>query len=99
MFTRIAKFRRLEPRQLVPNWFESAHANDNPRGRRRPAGQRRSPPPALACHWVLAGEGRLECRWRVESFDEMSAEDADGGQIPGKISGLPLIAVRLVQAK
>jgi len=61
MFKRLAKFRRLEVRHLVPHWLEAAHSNDNPRGRRRPAGQRRSPQPVLACHWIFVDGSRLEC--------------------------------------
>jgi len=81
MFTKLAKFRRLGPRHMVPHWLEAAHSNDNPRGRRRPAGQCRSPQPVLACHWIFAGDGRLECHWAVESFDETSAEEPSGRQV------------------
>ena len=86
MFKRLAKFRRLELRHLVPHWLEAAHSNDNPRGRRRPTGQRRSPQPVLACHWVFIDESRLECRWMVESFDETSVEQPDGH--PGRVISL-----------
>src|ERR1700730_17736841 len=81
MFKGLAKFRRLELRHLVPHWLEAAHSNDNPRGRRRPTGQRRSPQPVLACHWIFVDESRLECRWKAESFDETSAEEPGGRQI------------------
>ena len=81
MFKRLAKFRRLEVRHLVPHWLEAAHSNDNPRGRRRPAGQRRSPQPVLACHWIFVDGSRLECRWKAESFDETSVEEPGGRQI------------------
>src|ERR1700730_18018262 len=81
MFKGLAKFRRLGRRHLVPHWLEAAHSNDNPRGRRRPTGQRRSPQPVLACHWIFVDEGRLECRWGVESFDETSVEEPGGRQI------------------
>ena len=73
MFTKLAKFRRLGPRHGVPHWLEAAHSNDNPRGRRRPTGQCRCPQPVLACHWIFVDDGRLECHWAVESFDETSA--------------------------
>ena len=81
MFERLAKFRRLGLRHMVPRWPEAAHSNDNPRGRRRPTGRRRSPQPVLACHWIFVDEGRLECRWGVESFDETLVEEPGGRQI------------------
>lgn len=80
MFTKLAKFRRLGPRHMVPSWLEAAHSNDKPRGRRRPAGQCRSPQPVLACHWIFVDDGQLECHWAVESFDETSAEEPGGRQ-------------------
>jgi hypothetical protein len=81
MFTGLAKFRRLGLRRMVPHWLEAAHSNDNPRGRRRPTGQCRSPQPGLACHWIFVDDGRLECHWAVESFDETSAEEPGGRQV------------------
>jgi len=80
MFTRLAKFRRLGPLHMVPHWLEAAHSNDNPRGRRRPTGQCRSPQPVLACHWIFVDDGQLECHWAVESLDETSAEEPGGRQ-------------------
>ena len=80
MFTRLAKFRRLGPRHMVPHWLEAAHSNDKPRGRRRPTGQCRSPQPVLACHWIFVDDGRLECHWAVECPDERSAEEPGGRQ-------------------
>src|SRR3984893_13923032 len=80
MFTGLAQFRRLGLRHAVPHWLEAAHSNDNPRGRCRPTGRRRSPQPVLACHWIFVDEGRLECRWG-ESFDETSIEEPGGRQI------------------
>jgi hypothetical protein len=81
MFKRLAKFRRLELRHLVPQWLEAAHSNDNPRGCRRLTGQRRSPQPVLACHWIFVDGSRLECRWKVESLDETSVEEPGGRQM------------------
>ena len=80
MFTRLAKFRRLGLRHLVPHGLETVHSNDT-RGRRRPTGQRRSPQPVLACHWIFVDGRRLECRWQVENLDETSVEEPGGRQI------------------
>jgi hypothetical protein len=80
MFTKLAKFRRLGPRHMVPHWPGVTHSNDNPRGRRRPTGQCRSPQPVLACHWIFVDDGRLECHWAVESLDETSPEEPGGSQ-------------------
>jgi hypothetical protein len=80
MFTKLARFRHLGPRHMVPHWLEAAHSNDNPRGRRRPAGQCRSPQPVLACHWIFVDDGRLECHWAVENFEELPAEEPGGRQ-------------------
>ena len=80
MFTKLAKFRRLGPRHMVPHWPDVTHSNDNPRGRRHPTGQCRSPQPVLACHWIFVDDGRLECHWAVESFDETPAEEPGGRQ-------------------
>ena len=69
MFTRLAIFRLFEPPRVIPRVIKAAYSNDNLPGRRRPAGERRSPPPALACHWHLnEASGRLECHW--EAMDE-----------------------------
>ena len=80
MFERLAKSRFVKfwPVRLLrsapgPNWAVFAnqpYSNDNLPGFRRPAatGQRRFPTPALACHW-FDRDGRLECRWEVESGD------------------------------
>src|ERR1700722_14703932 len=81
MFTKLAKFRRLGPRHMVPYWLEAAHSNDKPRGRRRPTGQCRSPQPVLACHWIFVDDGRLDWHWAVEGFDETSAEEPGGRQV------------------
>jgi len=86
MFSRLAKsglvkFRLVSARRIAPGpreamfsknmFWRDIHCNDNLPGFRRPAatGKRRSPSPALACHW-FDRNGRLECRWRVESFDD-----------------------------
>ena len=106
MFTRLAKFRRLGLRHGVPSWLEAAHSNDNPRGRRRPTGQCRSPQPGLACHWIFVDDGRLECHWAVESFDETSAEQpggrqvrcSDGSSFSAKVIGLPRTSFSSVYA-
>jgi hypothetical protein len=73
MFTRLAKFRPFEPSQVIPRGTKAAYSNDNLPGRRRPAGERRSPPPALACHWHLnESDGRLECHWEATDLEEGS---------------------------
>jgi hypothetical protein len=81
MFTRLAKsglakFRLVQPRRIAPGLHEAGlsnrtYSNDNLSGFRRPAvvGKRRSPTPALACHW-LDRDGRLECHWQVETSDD-----------------------------
>jgi hypothetical protein len=71
MFARLAKFRPFEPQRVMPRRCEAMHSNDNLPGRRRPASKRRSPPPALACHWYLNDrDGRLECRWEAAELEE-----------------------------
>ena len=73
MFTRLAKFRPFESWRVAARWCEVIHSNDKLPGRRRPAGERRSPPPALACHWHLnEGDGRLECHWEAMDLEEGS---------------------------
>jgi hypothetical protein len=81
MFTRIAKsglveFRLVQPRRIAPGLHGArlsnrTYSNDNLPGFRRPAvvGGRRSPIPALACHW-LDRDGRLECHWQIETDDD-----------------------------
>jgi hypothetical protein len=102
MFSRLAKsglvkFRLGQPWRIAPGpretmfskdmFSKDIHSNDNLPGFRRPAatGKRRSPSPALACHWFDCN-GRLECRWRVESFDETSVEEPDARRISSKMA-------------
>jgi hypothetical protein len=74
MFTRLAKFRPFEPRRMASRWCGVMHSNDNLPDRRRPAGERRSPPPALACRWYLNDrDGRLECRWQTAELEEQQS--------------------------
>lgn len=97
MFTRHARFAGLQglgPRQAVPHWPAAAHANDNPRGHRRPTGQRRSSPPKLVCHWVLTSANRLERRWTIEGLDATGGEDPDGHCLPCNTSGRPPTSLR-----
>jgi hypothetical protein len=70
MLKRLARFRHFEPRRSAPRWLQAVHSNGNQPGCRRPTGERRSPPPTLACHWSRVDGSRLECRWEVECFDE-----------------------------
>ena len=73
MFTRLARFRLFEPPRVIPRVTKAAYSNDNLLGRRRSAGERRSPPPALACHWSLnESDGRLECHWETTNLEEGS---------------------------
>src|ERR1700675_145143 len=75
MFTRLAKIRPFEPQRVAARWGKVMHSNDNLPGLRRPAGELRSPPPALACHWSLnESDGRLECRWEVVDIEEVPAD-------------------------
>ena len=76
-----ARFWPVQPRR--PRLHQTGlatHCNDNLPGFRRPAvsDQRRSPMPALACHWIDRG-GRLECRWQAEP----NGDALGGGLAPG----------------
>src|ERR1700682_4845038 len=83
MFTTLAKsgfsrLRLIQPWRIAPRPHQAVFSNqqflnDNLPGFRRPvaAGKRRSPTPALACHWVDR-DGRLECRWHLETNDTPS---------------------------
>jgi hypothetical protein len=68
MFAKLAIFRRAGLRYVAQVPGDVMHSNDNLPGFRRPAaaGRRRSPTPALACHW-FDHSGRLECRWLAET--------------------------------
>lgn len=91
MFTKLAEFRRVGLRHIVPAPSGVTYSNDNLPGFRRPAatGKRRSPSPALACHWFYRN-GRLECRWQEEpagdapigDFDEHGAMDRSSSLSP-----------------
>src|SRR5260370_37883448 len=68
--TGFAKFWPVQPRRVAPVSSQAGlpdHGNDNLPGFRRStvSGRRRSPTPALACHWIDR-DGRLECRWQAE---------------------------------
>jgi hypothetical protein len=95
MFTRHATFRSpnlvgLDLRRVAPYQLETKHANDNLRAVRRPASQRRSPPPRLACRWVLVDESRLECCWQVENPSEGTGiERPDGRRVTQNLSRWP----------
>jgi hypothetical protein len=70
MFAKLAQFRRAGLRHLMSAPIHVMHSNDNLPGFRRPAeaGKRRSPTPALACHWFNRN-GQLECHWQAETND------------------------------
>ena len=89
MFTRLAKsglarFWPVQPQPVAPGLRRATPpnttcSNGNLPGFRRPvaAGKRRSPTPALACHWVYRS-GRLECCW----YFEADATPSDGFDAP-----------------
>jgi hypothetical protein len=101
MFTRLAKsglakFRLVQPRHIAPGLREaglsnSTYSNDNLPGFRRPvvAGKRRSPTPALACHWLDRG-GRLECCWHPETGDAPTDGFRASGRSPTRSRKLAL---------
>jgi hypothetical protein len=77
----LARLWPFQPRRVAPGpneagLFSPTHCNDNLPGFRRPAatGKRRSPTPALACHWLVRN-GRLECRWQAETGDDAPVAD------------------------
>ncbi|WP_050426456.1 hypothetical protein [Bradyrhizobium tropiciagri] len=81
MFEKLAKFRPFEPQQIPPR--AASYSNDNQPGFRRPADRRR---PTPACHWILI-DGRLECRWIVETSLESSTNDLDRQRRADRHSG------------
>ncbi|MGN1284981.1 MAG: hypothetical protein ACI4XG_00080 [Bradyrhizobium sp.] len=87
MFEKLAKFRQagprrvVEPRQIPPR--AASYSNDNQPGFRRPADRRR---PTPACHWILI-DGRLECRWIVDTTLESSTNDLDRQRRADRHSG------------
>ena len=99
MFTRLAestfvKFRLVQSRRTAPGPGKAImHSNDNLPGLRRPKGRRRIPTPALACHWINRN-GRLECRWQVESDSAAPVGDFDGHGTIGRTSGLSSVQPR-----
>jgi hypothetical protein len=96
MFTRLAKFRLVQPWRIAPGPREAMfskdmfsrdmHSNDNLPGFRRPKGRRRIPTPALACHWIYRN-GRLECRWQAEPAGDAPIGDSDEHGAMGRASG------------
>ena len=107
MFTRLAKFWLVQPWRIAPGPREASfskdmfsrdiHSNDNLPGFRRPAatGKRRSPSPALACHW-FDRNGRLECRWLAEINEYAPLGDVDEHEYrtAGRASGQPSMQPR-----
>jgi hypothetical protein len=91
---RVGGFRPLQPRRAALRWagfFNETHSNDNLPGFRRPvaAGKRRSPTPALACHWFNR-DGRLECCWHTERNDAPpGGSDEQGHSTADRASGRP----------
>jgi hypothetical protein len=74
----LADFRRVQSRRTAPGLrqafapFNDNLPSDSLRGLRRPAvaDKRRAPTRALTCRWFHRN-GRLECRWLVESDEEV----------------------------
>jgi hypothetical protein len=89
MFAKLAKFRRARLRHLMPAPSGVMHSNDNLPGFRHPVatGRRRSPTPALACHW-FDRNGRLECRWQAEILGDTPIGEIDNQDTTGRVSGL-----------
>lgn len=74
MFARLAKFRRMGLRHVVPVLCDVLHSNDKLPGFRHSKDLRRIPTPALVCHWFNR-DGRLECRWEVENLGTAASGD------------------------
>ncbi|SED42327.1 hypothetical protein [Bradyrhizobium erythrophlei] len=83
MFEKLAKFRPFQPQRVAPWTIPATYSNDNLPGFRRPADRRR---PTPACHWILI-DGRLECRWSVETTLESSTNDFDRARRADRYSG------------
>lgn len=77
MFKRLAEFWLVLAPGTVPGAFQALrHANDNRPGLRPAAtGTCRSPTPVLTCHW-FDRDGRLECRWGVQTGDDAPTTEA-----------------------
>ena len=95
-------FERLATSRTFGQWLKAPlreavrsdkfHSNDNQPGIRLPAGQRRRPQQALACHWIPTGDGAgLECRWQMESDEDWPTSDG-GDQFP-RLAAPPLAPV------
>jgi hypothetical protein len=104
MFTRLAKsgLARLwpiQPGRIAPIPREAGlhrpYSNDNLPGFRLPAGTgtRRSPTPALACHWVDRN-GRLECCWHPVTGDAPAGGFDEEHPLPGRVVGRPPVRSR-----
>lgn len=86
---RLAQLRRIAPAPRQAAFPNHPHLNDNLPGFRRPAaaGKRRSPTPALACHWVDR-DGRLECCWHLGTNNApRGGADERQRSAPGGASG------------
>jgi len=100
MFTRLAKFRPFERPRVIARWCKAVHSNDNLPGRRRPAGELRSPPPALTCHWSIScSDGRLECRWEAAELGKIPADPASSHRtVTQKLEAMSFVAHRSLAA-
>jgi hypothetical protein len=89
MFTRLAEFRLAQSRRVAPGPRQAVmHGNDNLPGFRRPAavGERRSPSPALACHWFVHN-GTLQCRWQADGDAPLGDCDQHQRRTAGHAAG------------
>jgi hypothetical protein len=93
MFTRLAnsglaRFWPVQPGHIARGLHGAGphrpYSNDNLPGFRPPAvtGKRRSPTPALACHWFLR-DGRLQCCWHPVTNDARTGDSEGEHPLPG----------------
>jgi hypothetical protein len=105
MFKRLAKsglvkFWPVQPQRIAQGLHRAelsnrSYSNDNLPGFRQPAaaGKRRSPTPALACHWFNRN-GRLECRWQVADEAPAGGFDERRHSARGRPTGRPRLRSR-----
>jgi len=81
MFERLAQIRDVVPwlKGLLsePVCSQPIQSNDDRPGFRHPEGRRLRPHRPLACHWVPAPDGRLECWWEPAAADDQPNGNQD----------------------